>query len=46
MEDQDKKTEGTTEDEREATIQDLDVSEQDSEGVKGGAKSIKYGQDL
>ena len=44
MGDQDKKTESTKDTEREPTIRDLDVSEKDSENVKGG-RNVKVGQD-
>jgi len=45
MGDKDKKTESAKDTEREPTIRDLDVSEKDSEQVKGGLSNIKVRQD-
>jgi hypothetical protein len=42
---QDKKTESGKDAEREPTIRDLDVSEKESEKVKGGLSNIKVRQD-
>ena len=39
MKDQDEKTQQGTDAEREATIRDLDPSEEESDQVKGGAKT-------
>lgn len=44
MGNQDKKTESAKDTEREPTIRDLDVSEKDSENVKGGQSNIKLKQ--
>ena len=44
MADQETKTESAKDTEREPTIRDLDVSEKDSENVKGGFSNIKIKQ--
>ena len=45
MAEKDKKTESSKDTEREPTIRDLDLSEKESEDVKGGLNFIKVRQD-